>query len=78
MRAEAAVRAIRGIISATDPKLPLVEFRRDTMFSQLAIVVLGIFLIAMGLREGDYLNVGIGILVGAFAVVTLYKLKTGS
>ena len=48
------------------------------MFSQLAIVVLSIFLIAMGLREGDYLNVGIGILVGAFATVTLYKLKTGS
>ena len=47
------------------------------MFSQAAIVVLGVFLIVMGLREGDYLNVGIGILVGAFAASTLYKLKSG-
>ena len=47
------------------------------MFSQIAIVVLGLFLIVMGFREGDYLNVGVGALVGAFAAVTLYKLKTG-
>lgn len=47
------------------------------MFSQIAIVLLGMFLIATGLREGDYLNVGVGVLVGAFAAVTLYKLKTG-
>lgn len=47
------------------------------MFSQIAIVILSLFLITMGLREGDYLNVGIGTLVGAFAIITLYKLKTG-
>ena len=47
------------------------------MLSQIAIVLLGLFLVAIGLREADYLNAGIGALVGAFAVVTLYKLKTG-
>ena len=47
------------------------------MFSQIAIVLLGLFLIAMGIREGDYLNVGIGALVGAFAAITLYRLRTG-
>ena len=48
------------------------------MFSQVAIVVLGIFLVAMGLRDGNYLNVGVGILVAAFAISTLYKLKSES
>ncbi len=47
------------------------------MFSQIAIVILAIFLTATGLREGDYLEAGLGILVGAFAAITLYKLKTG-
>lgn len=47
------------------------------MFSQIAMILLGLFLIVMGSREGDYLNVGVGALVGAFAVSTLYKLKTG-
>lgn len=47
------------------------------MFSQLAIVVLALFLVAMGLREGDYLNVALGALVGTFAATTLYKLTTG-
>jgi hypothetical protein len=47
------------------------------MFSQIAIVLLGLFLIVMGFREGDYLNVGVGTLVGVFAVSTLYKLKAG-
>lgn len=47
------------------------------MFSQIAIVALGLFLIVMGFREGDYLNVGVGALVSVFAVSTLYKLKAG-
>lgn len=47
------------------------------MFSQMAIIFLALFLIVMGFREGDYLNVGVGALVGVFAVSTLYKLKTG-
>ena len=47
------------------------------MFSQVAIVVLGVFLVAMGLRDDNYLNVGVGILVAAFAISTLYKLKSG-
>lgn len=47
------------------------------MFSQIAIILLGLFLIVMGFREGDYLNVGVGALVGIFAASTLYKLKAG-
>ncbi len=47
------------------------------MFSQIAIVLVGVFLVAIGFREGDYLNVGLGILIVAFAGSTLYKLKTG-
>lgn len=44
---------------------------------QIAIILLGLFLIVIGFREGDYLNVGVGALVGVFAVSTLYKLNTG-
>ena len=47
------------------------------MFSQIAIIFLALFLIVMGFRESDYLNVGVGALVGVFAVSKLYKLKTG-
>lgn len=47
------------------------------MFSQIAIVALGLFLIVMGFQEGDYLNVGVGALVSVFAVSALYKLKAG-
>lgn len=48
------------------------------MFSQTAIVVIGLFLIVMGIREGDFLSVGLGALVGTLAAHTLYKLKSGS
>jgi len=48
------------------------------MFSQVAIVILAIFLLAMGVREGDFVSVGLGVLIGSFAAHTLYKLKTGS
>ncbi len=48
------------------------------MFLQIAIVILGLFLVVMGFREGDFLNVGLGALVGVFAAHTLYKLKNGS
>ena len=47
------------------------------MFSQVAIIVLGVFLVAMGLRDGNYLNIGVGVLVAVFAASTLYKLKSG-
>jgi len=47
------------------------------MFSQIAIVGLGLFLIVIGILDGDYMNVGVGILVGFFAVTTLLKLKGG-
>lgn len=62
-------------MTATDPVRTLAITRRNAVFSQIAIIVLAVFLVAMGLREGDYLNVGLGILVGAFAASTLYKLK---
>ena len=47
------------------------------MLSQVAIVIIGLFLISMGIREGDYLDIGLGAMVVAFAGITLYKLKTG-
>lgn len=47
------------------------------MLSQVAIVIIGLFLLVMGIRDGDYLNVGLGVMVAAFAGTTLYKLKTG-
>lgn len=47
------------------------------MFSQIAIVILGLFLVVVGIRDGDYMSVGVGILVGFFAVTTLHKLKSG-
>ncbi len=47
------------------------------MFVQIGIIALAMFLVVMGLREGDYLNVGLGLLVGAFAASTIYRLKTG-
>ena len=61
----------------SDPLQTSIITRKDALFSQLAIIVLAVFLVAIGLGEGDYLNVGLGILVGAFAANTLYKLKTG-
>jgi hypothetical protein len=48
------------------------------VFSQIAIIVLGLFLVVMGFREGDFLHAGLGALVGMFAAHTLYKLKTGT
>ena len=47
------------------------------MSSQIAIVVLGLFLVVVGIWDGDYMNVGVGILVGFFAVTTQHKLKSG-
>ena len=47
------------------------------MFSQLAIVIVGLFLVVNGIRTGDYLNIGFGVLVTVFAATTLYKLKAG-
>lgn len=64
-------------MSPSKPEWLLAVTRRNAVFSQLAIIILAVFLVGMGLREGDYLNVGLGILVGAFAANTLHKLKTG-
>ncbi len=47
------------------------------MFSQAAIVVIGLFLVIVGLGKGDYLNLGLGLMVAAFAASTLYKLRSG-
>ena len=47
------------------------------MFAQIAITLLGLFLITTGLREADYVDASIGALVSAFAIFTLYRLKTG-
>ena len=45
------------------------------MFSQIAIVVLGLIFIVMGIWDGLFLNVGVGLLVGFFAVKGLLKMK---
>lgn len=47
------------------------------MFTQVAIIVLGVFLIIRGATSGDFIAIGLGVLVAAFASSTLYKLKTG-
>ena len=47
------------------------------MFSQIAIVLIGLFLVVMGLNKGDYLNVGLGLMVAGFAATTLFKLRSG-
>ena len=47
------------------------------MFSQAAIILIGLFLIVMGLRESDYLNIGLGLMVAGFAATTLYRLRSG-
>ena len=48
------------------------------MFSQIAIVILGLFLVVMGFRGGDFFNVGLGALIAILAARTLYKLKSGT
>ena len=47
------------------------------MLTQIAIIVMGLFLVVSGLTSGDYLSAGLGALIAAFAASTLYKLKTG-
>lgn len=47
------------------------------MFSQAGIIAIGLFLVVMGVREADYLNVGLGLMVAAFAASTIYKLRSG-
>jgi hypothetical protein len=47
------------------------------VFSQIAIILLALFGIALGIREGDYFFVGTAVLIGVFAAKTLYQLKTG-
>jgi hypothetical protein len=47
------------------------------MFSQVAIILLGLFLVVIGLRQGDYLNVGLGLMIAGFAATTLYRLRSG-
>ncbi len=47
------------------------------MYSQIGILVMGLYLIVDGLPDGEYVHVGIGLIVGVYAATTLYKLKTG-
>lgn len=47
------------------------------MFSQLGLILMGLFLVVEGIKDGDYLHLGIGLLVAVLAASTLYKLKTG-
>ena len=72
-----AARLVIDSGAGDDPKQPFETNWSDLMFSQVAIIVLGVFLVAMGLRDGNYLNIGVGVLVAVFAASTLYKLKSG-
>ncbi len=47
------------------------------MFSQIAIVLMGLFLVVSGIRSGDYINIGLGALIVILSASTLYRLKTG-
>ncbi len=47
------------------------------MFSQIGILVMGLYLVVDGMLDGQYVHAGIGLLVGVYAATTLYKLKTG-
>ena len=47
------------------------------MFSQIALVIIRLFLVVNGIRNGDYMSISLGVLVSDFAASTLYKLKTG-
>ncbi len=47
------------------------------MFSQVAIILIGLFLATAGFIEADYLNVGLGLMVATFAGTTLHILRSG-
>lgn len=51
--------------------------RDELLFSQIAIIILGLFLVVMGFLEVNPLTGGLGALVAIFAAYTLYKLMTG-
>ena len=65
-------------MTAYDPKQTTVKKKEpDLAFLQIAIVVLGLIFIVMGYWNGLYLSVGVGLLVGFFAVKGLLMLKGG-
>ena len=47
------------------------------MFTQIFIVVLGLFLVVQGLQSSEYVSGGVGALIAIAAASTIYKLKTG-
>jgi len=53
------------------------EERGQTLFSQIAIIILGLFLVVTGFLDVNPLTGGLGALVAIFAGHTLYKLMTG-
>ena len=64
-------------MAADDPKRPFNEQYRKNMFSQIGLLVMGLYLLVDGLLDAQYVHAGIGLIVGAYAATTLYKLKTG-
>ena len=47
------------------------------MFTQIGLLVMGLYLLVDGLLEAGYVHAGIGLLVAGYAATTLYKLKAG-
>ena len=47
------------------------------MFSQLGLLVMGLYLLVDGLLDTEYVHAGIGLVVGVYAATTLYNLKAG-
>ena len=47
------------------------------MYSQIGLLVMGLYLLFDGLPDAEYVHAGIGLVVAGFAATTLYKLKTG-
>ena len=47
------------------------------MFTQIGLLIVGLYLLLDGLFEAQYDHALIGLIVGAYAVTTLYRLKTG-
>ena len=77
MRSGAAAQVLSCWQTAADPNRSLEKVRDHSLFSQIAIVILGLFLVVMGFIEVNPLTGGLGALVAIFAGHTLYKLTTG-
>ena len=60
------------------PLQPFIELHKEWwMFTQIGLLVMGLYLLVDGLLEAGYVHAGIGLLVAGYGATTLYKLKAG-